>query len=77
MNEGANCFAPEIIQAGFPMFPCRVRRGTGKLGKPHQNGGTIFDEGKLGSKLLCSRDHSGGFWDVAAPSWIGNPKTRE
>jgi len=20
-----------------------------------------------GSKLLCSRDHSGGFWDVAVP----------
>jgi len=24
MNEGANCFAPEIIQAGFSMFPCWV-----------------------------------------------------
>ena len=27
------------------MFPCRVTRGTGKPGEPHQSGCTVFDEG--------------------------------
>ncbi len=47
MNEGANCFAPEIIQAGFSMFPCWVGQGTEKPGEPHQNRCTVFDEGRL------------------------------
>ncbi len=46
MNEGANCFAPEIIQAGFSMFPCRVGQGTEKPREPHQNRCTVFDEGR-------------------------------
>ena len=29
-----------------------------------------------GSKLLCSRDHSGGFWNVAVLGRTGNPETR-
>ena len=28
------------------MFPCRVGRGTGKPGEPHQNRCTVFDEGE-------------------------------
>jgi len=47
MNEGANCFAPEIIQAGFGMLPCRVGQATPKPGEPHQSGCTVFDEGGL------------------------------
>ena len=46
MNEGANCFAPEIIQAGFSMFPCWVGQGTEKPREPHQNRCTVFDGGR-------------------------------
>ena len=47
MNEGANCIAPEIIQAGFGMLSCWVGQATPKPGEPHQNRCTVFDEGRL------------------------------
>ena len=63
MNEGANCFAPEIIRAGFgtclPAGRCccaghvvRERRGgvgqgTEKPRESHQNRCIVFDEGVI------------------------------
>jgi len=61
MNEGANCIASEIIQAGFSMFSCRIGQGTEKPGEPHQNRCTVFDEG--GSYKLVSM--CGGVQDPA------------
>jgi len=70
MNEGTNCFVPEIIQAGFGMLPCRVGQATPKPGEPHQNRCTVFDEGENHPAILTIHFCEDKFWDDEFVSYL-------